>query len=85
MDGRIDFRATRSIVARIPMAAAIRARIEAGVIDISRAQILSEDTPVSLKGSTGIVSAPERNCPTRCAPVTLLHGSGSPERLAMAA
>jgi autotransporter translocation and assembly factor TamB len=54
MDGRIDFRATRSIVGRIPMAAAIQARIEAGTIDISRGQILSEDTLVSFKGSTGI-------------------------------
>ncbi len=36
------------------MAAAIQARIEAGAIDISRGQILSEDTLVSFKGSTGI-------------------------------
>ena len=54
MNGRIDFRAMRSGVAHIPLSAAIQARIEAGTIDISRGQILSQDTLVTVKGRTGI-------------------------------
>jgi autotransporter translocation and assembly factor TamB len=54
MDGRIDFRATRSVVAYIPLTAAIQARIDAGAIHIPQGQILSQDALVSFKGSTGI-------------------------------
>jgi autotransporter translocation and assembly factor TamB len=54
MDSRVHFRATRSTVAHIPLAATIQARILAGAIDISQAQIQSQDTLVSLKGTTGI-------------------------------
>ena len=54
IDARLDFQAVRSIVARVPLESAIQARIKAGVIDISQATILSQDTTVSLKGRAGI-------------------------------
>jgi autotransporter translocation and assembly factor TamB len=56
IDARIDFQAVHSVVARVPLESAIRARIKAGVIDISQAKILSQGTTVSLKGSAGIVA-----------------------------
>jgi autotransporter translocation and assembly factor TamB len=55
IDARIDFQAVRSLIARVPVESAIRAQIKAGVIDISQANILSQGTTVSLKGSAGVV------------------------------
>src|SRR5713226_3429942 len=54
IDARIDFRASRSLIARVPLESAIQAQIKGGVIDISQAKILSQSTTVSLKGSAGI-------------------------------
>jgi autotransporter translocation and assembly factor TamB len=56
LDARIDFQAVRSVIVRVPLESAIQARIKAGAIDISQAEILSQGTTVSLRGSAGIVS-----------------------------
>src|SRR6266851_497669 len=55
IDARIDFQASRSLIARVPLESAIQAQIKGGVIDISQAKILSQSTTVSFKGSAGIV------------------------------
>src|SRR6266851_417108 len=54
IDARIDFQASRSLIARVPLESSIQAQIKAGQIDISQAKILSQSTTVSLKGSAGI-------------------------------
>ena len=55
LDASIDFRATASTLVRVPVQSEISARIKAGTIYITRANILSRGTTVSLKGSAGIV------------------------------
>lgn len=54
IDASIDFRATDSVLARIPFQSDISARIKAGTIYITRANTRSRDTAVSLRGSAGI-------------------------------
>src|SRR6266481_2257892 len=54
IDARIDFQASRSLIAHVPLESSIQAQIKAGQIDISQAKILSQSTTVSLKGSAGI-------------------------------
>ena len=56
LDAKIDFQALHSVIARVPFESAIHSRIKAGVVDISQAKIMSQDTTVSLSGDAGIVS-----------------------------
>jgi autotransporter translocation and assembly factor TamB len=61
IDASIDFRATDSALARIPVQSAISARIKAGTIYITRANIQSLGAVASLKGSAGVMpGAPTR-------------------------
>jgi autotransporter translocation and assembly factor TamB len=55
IDASLDFRATASTLARVPVQSEIGARIKAGTIYIARANILSRGTTVTVKGSAGVV------------------------------
>ena len=55
IDARVDFRAARSVVARVPLESAIQVRVKGGVLDISQAEILSQGTIVKLRGRAGIL------------------------------
>jgi autotransporter translocation and assembly factor TamB len=57
IDASIDFRATDSALAHLPVESAIRARIKAGTVEIYEANVLSQSTTVTLKGSAGIFSS----------------------------
>jgi autotransporter translocation and assembly factor TamB len=54
IDARIDFQAVHSLVARVPLKATFQARMNTGVLHISQAEILSQGSTVSIKGSAGI-------------------------------
>jgi hypothetical protein len=85
IDARIDFQASRSLIARVPLESAIQAQIKGGVIDISQAKILSQIQPSASKAARVSRPAPERTYPTMCTPIRLLRGSSWPGRPAMAA
>ncbi len=55
MDARVEFQAVHSAIARVPLESAIRMRVKAAMIEISRARVISQDTVLSFNGRAGIV------------------------------